>query len=619
MMKKPVLLAGLLLLPSAALAQSGTVTNHAFAVGKGPGVTGYTSVLCGNGQIAIGQTSADPICRTITGDVTFSSLGVSTLGNIPTGTTGAGSILFSNIAAPSTPAAGKVSIWTDTTDKRWHDKNDAGTIGTTVVADTGSANNFLTAISAAGAISKAQPSFANLSGNASVAQITTPLTTPPAIGGTTPAAGSFSSLTDTGVTGSTQCLQANTSGVISGTGGACAGASSVMLSGVVLAKTAAYPAVTGDCGDTITLGGSAQYTLTLNAASGYAANCGFMVTNLLSETSSKTIAINGLTSFYLWPGQTTIISNQSNTWSYINPGSWQLTGAVTFRVRPDGSDTLCDGLTNAAQSGASGQACAFQTPNHAMAVISDQIDINSQTGGSVTVNHTCASPPCTINNTTPTQFMKIVGVKFTGGVPLYSGDCTTPTNIKLIANAAQQAVIQSTFSDEINVCGFEMGGGANLQDGMYVSGGGTKVNITGPMQCDAMSANPGGGFASGNCFLANSQGNIYLLTSTMTWAGNVGSVFSATNGGLIENAVAMTLTASGTPACGSSCAYVVFGGLLNFPSLTNSGASTGSRFQVSFGGGITTGLGTCAVASTYFPGNSNGTISFAAGNVGSCF
>jgi len=120
--------------------------------------------------------------RTIgmTGDVTWTSAsfngsgnvtGTSTLGNIPTGTTMAGSILATNIAAPGSPAAGKVSIFTDSTDLRFHDKNSAGTVGTTVVADTGASNNFLTAISAAGVISKAQPAFSNLSGNIAVSQM----------------------------------------------------------------------------------------------------------------------------------------------------------------------------------------------------------------------------------------------------------------------------------------------------------------------------------------------------------------------------------------------------------------------------------------------------------------
>lgn len=68
------------------------------------------------------------------------------------------------IAAPATPSSGFGTAWFDSTDLRLHDKGAAGTIGTTVVADAGAANNFLTAVSAAGVISKAQPSVSNLSG-----------------------------------------------------------------------------------------------------------------------------------------------------------------------------------------------------------------------------------------------------------------------------------------------------------------------------------------------------------------------------------------------------------------------------------------------------------------------
>jgi hypothetical protein len=45
--------------------------------------------------------------------------------------------------------------------------------------------------------------------------------TPPALGGTTPNTAKFSSITDTGITGSTQCVQANSSGALSGTGASC--------------------------------------------------------------------------------------------------------------------------------------------------------------------------------------------------------------------------------------------------------------------------------------------------------------------------------------------------------------------------------------------------------------
>lgn len=65
---------------SAQAQNAGTVTNHAFAIGKGPGVQGMTSLLCGSAQLAVGQAAADPICRTLTGDVTLSAAGVTAIG-----------------------------------------------------------------------------------------------------------------------------------------------------------------------------------------------------------------------------------------------------------------------------------------------------------------------------------------------------------------------------------------------------------------------------------------------------------------------------------------------------------------------------------------------------------
>jgi hypothetical protein len=58
----------------------GQVTNHAYLIGKGAGTTGYTSLLCASAQLAVGQASADPICQTITGDVTINAGGVSAIG-----------------------------------------------------------------------------------------------------------------------------------------------------------------------------------------------------------------------------------------------------------------------------------------------------------------------------------------------------------------------------------------------------------------------------------------------------------------------------------------------------------------------------------------------------------
>jgi hypothetical protein len=73
-------LAGLFYCLPATAQNAGTVTNHAFVVGKGVGQSGYTSLLCTSAQLAVGQAAADPICKTITGDVTISAAGATAIG-----------------------------------------------------------------------------------------------------------------------------------------------------------------------------------------------------------------------------------------------------------------------------------------------------------------------------------------------------------------------------------------------------------------------------------------------------------------------------------------------------------------------------------------------------------
>jgi hypothetical protein len=153
--------------------------------GGGAGTVTHTGALTLN-QLIFGNGTADIKVGDLTGDVTTSGTPATTLANIPNDAPMAGDLLATNIVAPLTPASGKTRIFVDSTNKRLHDKNDAGTIGTTVVADTGSPSNFLTAISAAGVISKAQPAASDLSngttGSGAVVLATSPalLTSPTA-------------------------------------------------------------------------------------------------------------------------------------------------------------------------------------------------------------------------------------------------------------------------------------------------------------------------------------------------------------------------------------------------------------------------------------------------------
>jgi hypothetical protein len=77
---------------------------------------------------------------------------------------------LTNVVAPGTPSAGFDSVYADSTDKRFHDKNDAGTIGTTVVAKTAATHKFFNVLSAAGVLTDAQPDFADLTGQGTCPQ-----------------------------------------------------------------------------------------------------------------------------------------------------------------------------------------------------------------------------------------------------------------------------------------------------------------------------------------------------------------------------------------------------------------------------------------------------------------
>lgn len=70
-----------------------------------------------------------------------------------------GSIVSTNIAGPTAPPSGKTKWYTDQTDKRFHDRNDTGSTGTTVVARTPQPNYVVTGISTAGVITQALPTF----------------------------------------------------------------------------------------------------------------------------------------------------------------------------------------------------------------------------------------------------------------------------------------------------------------------------------------------------------------------------------------------------------------------------------------------------------------------------
>jgi hypothetical protein len=82
-----------------------------------------------------------------------------------------GDFLVTNIAAPSTPAAGKVAVYTDSTSKNIAAKDDAGNVNHGARTFTCSAHQFKTALADTGVSTCAQPAFSDLSGSATCAQL----------------------------------------------------------------------------------------------------------------------------------------------------------------------------------------------------------------------------------------------------------------------------------------------------------------------------------------------------------------------------------------------------------------------------------------------------------------
>lgn len=108
---------------TAALAQNpGAITNHAFAIGQGAGKSGFTSLLCGSAQLAVGQAAADPICRSLSGDASLAATGVITFTTVnsnvgsfgsatqcPAFTVNAKGLITAASQATCTPAIGSIT------------------------------------------------------------------------------------------------------------------------------------------------------------------------------------------------------------------------------------------------------------------------------------------------------------------------------------------------------------------------------------------------------------------------------------------------------------------------------------------------------------------------------
>lgn len=137
-------------------------------------------------------------------------------------------------------------------------------------------------------------------------------------------------------------------------------------------QTADTTLTSANCGQTLLIG-SGYFTVTVGAASGFAANCVIVIVNNDSATAKK-MAVNGITvgqSNRLWPLQSFVLTNQANVWFVTGlPSRWSVRSSQTIFVDNVNGASGNDGL-------ASGAGRALATQNQAMTLIAQEWDLNA--------------------------------------------------------------------------------------------------------------------------------------------------------------------------------------------------------------------------------------------------
>lgn len=350
------------------------------------------------------------------------------------------------------------------------------------------------------------------------------------------------------------------------------------LTNARLAKTANYTVLNADKGSTFALGGSAFFTLTLGAASGYDANYSIIVLNEDSGRG-KTIACNGLTSFILWPGQSIIIFNQNNVWQILGRSRWTLTGNLTLNVDPVSGVDTNDGLS----TGAGG---ALLTISKAISIFQEQIDFQGMAGNIQLVDGTYSLG----------SGLLISGPLVGQLVFNINGNASTPGNVILTVTAGGSIATVQDY-------------GAVLFQHLHIQSSGSGSNGFVAQKfgiCDFNDVEFGS-FAGGNHVIANPQGRInangnYAIT------GDAANHIAAGGGVVATPGVTVTI---GSARAFTNFVNIEFDSYYQAQNMTFSGAgvagTTGKRYNADSGGVIQVNGG----GANYFPGNSAGTVSSA--------
>jgi hypothetical protein len=235
--------------------------------------------------------------------------------------------------------------------------------------------------------------------------------TPPAIGGTTPNAGTFStlsatSITDTGITGSTQCLQVNSAGLISGIGAACSAVGPVGSVSNADGTLTISP-TTGNVIASLALGHANTWTGAQTFSSGLSASA-ITDTGITGSTQCVQASAAGLL---------------SGTGSACGSGS----GAVNSVTNSDGSLTISP-TTGAVVASLNVAHANTWTANQTISGASFGVVGNQSAPSWTTHGIKYANVPATLTDTSSTGTVAAEYTGFFGGNTIAASNVTTFTN-----------------------------------------------------------------------------------------------------------------------------------------------------------------------------------------------
>ncbi len=346
-------------------------------------------------------------------------------------------------------------------------------------------------------------------------------------------------------------------------------------------KTGAYAVQPTDSG-TIILAGNSFYSLTASAASGFGSTFAVIVLN--EDTGrGKTITINGITSFILWPLQSFILLNDNGAWQILpRTQRWQAPGGVTLNVDPvlgsDSNDGLATGVGN-----------ALLTTQAALNILLYQVDCR---GG---------APTILLANGTYSGSAALV----TGG-----GAILGNTEITIKGNAGQAASVLWQVPASGTAIGFFIKDYLALElDNMTISGASGTIGIQ-VGQFGILDVGPGVVFGSfsGGTHISIFQGGSGNAVGSYSIAGSANFHLLVQNDGQWNFG-----STAPNVSTGLTFTYFVlglYGASINASSVSFAGGGVGTvttatKFLMQYGSNLET-QGTDP--NTIFPGNTNGQV-----------